>query len=87
LHVAADGPAQFLQALSERRDAGDRFRIIRGQVHEHANLTHPLWLLRAPRKRQSARPTQQPCDEFAPSKANAHLALPCYEEKIARPSL
>ena len=35
-HVAADGPAQFRQALCERRDAGHQLRIIRGQVHEHA---------------------------------------------------
>ena len=30
-HVAAVGPAQLLQHLQERRDAGLRFRIVRGQ--------------------------------------------------------
>ncbi len=30
-HVAAVGPAQLLQPLQERRDAGLPFRIVRGQ--------------------------------------------------------
>ena len=29
-HVAANGPAQFLQPLHERREAGLCFRIVRG---------------------------------------------------------
>jgi len=36
----------LLQALCQRRDAGLSFRIIRGQVHEHADPPHPLALLR-----------------------------------------
>ena len=31
-HVAADGPAQLLQPLQERRDAGLTFRIVRGEA-------------------------------------------------------
>ena len=54
-HVAAVGPAQLLQALQERREAGLPFRIVRGQVHKHADAPHPLGLLRAcgerPRRR------------------------------------
>jgi hypothetical protein len=37
---------------------------------------HPLAPLRACRERPSRSATES-SDEFAPSKANAHLALPC----------
>ena len=39
-HVAAVGPAQLLQPLQECRDAGLRFRIVRGRGHEHADAPH-----------------------------------------------
>jgi hypothetical protein len=42
-------------------------------------------LLRARRQRPSDRAAES-SDEFAPSKANGHLALLCWQ-KIARPSL
>jgi hypothetical protein len=45
-HVAAVGPAQLLQPVPERRDADRRLRIVRGQVHKHADPTRPLALLR-----------------------------------------
>jgi hypothetical protein len=35
--------------LQEYRDAGLLFRIIRSCVHEHADASHALALLRAPR--------------------------------------
>ena len=35
LQVAAVSPAQLLQALHERRDSILRFRIVRGQPHQH----------------------------------------------------
>ena len=41
-HVAAVGPAQLLQPLQERREAGLSFRIVRGEAHEHADAPHPL---------------------------------------------
>src|SRR5262245_40462987 len=47
LHVAAVGPAQFLQPLHERSEARLTFRIVRCQAHEHADASHPLALLRA----------------------------------------
>ena len=52
--VAAVGPAQLLQSLYERRVARLPFRIVRGQVHEHADATNPIGLLRPRRER--------PCD-------------------------
>ena len=45
-HVAADGPAQLLQPLKERREAGLNFRIVRGRGQEHADAPHALALLR-----------------------------------------
>ena len=65
-HVAADGPAQFLQPLQERSDAGLRFRIVRDQVREHADATHPLGLLRARRERPRSRRAAEERDELAP---------------------
>jgi hypothetical protein len=53
--------------------------------HEHADAPHAPALLRAHSKRPSRR-AAEPGDELAPSKANAHLALLCWQ-KIARPSL
>jgi hypothetical protein len=31
----------------ERRDANQRYRIVRGQVHEHGNAPHPEAIRRA----------------------------------------
>jgi hypothetical protein len=45
-HVVAIDPAQFLQALQERREARLCFLIIRSQAHEHADAPHALGLLR-----------------------------------------
>ena len=50
-HVAAVGPAQLLQPLHERPDAGLPFRIVRGRGHQHADAPHALGLLRARRER------------------------------------
>ena len=48
------GPAQLRQRLQECRDAGLKFRIVRGCGHEHADAPHPLGLLRARRERPHA---------------------------------
>ena len=45
LDIASDDPALIPQALLKRGDAGDGFRIIRGQIHEYADAPHPLELL------------------------------------------
>ena len=60
------GPAQLLQPLQERRDAGLRFRIVRGCGHEHADAPHPLGLLRARRERPRRRRAAEQRDELAP---------------------
>ena len=64
-HVAAVGPAQLLQALQERRDAGcvpDRPR----PCHEHADAPHPLGLLRARRERPRCRRATENTEKFPP---------------------
>jgi hypothetical protein len=48
--VAAVGPAQLLQRLYERRVACLPFRIVRGQIHEYADATNPIGLLRPRRE-------------------------------------
>ena len=65
-HVASVGPAQFLQPLQERSDAGQRFRIVGGEVHEHADPSHRARLLRPRRERPRRRAAEQR-DELAPS--------------------
>jgi len=44
-------PTQFLQALVECRKSVLAFWIVRGPVHQHADVTYPLALLRARRER------------------------------------
>ena len=61
--VAAVAPAQLLQGLCERREAGLSFRIVRGQIHEHADAPHPLRLLRARRQRPRSCRTAEQRDE------------------------
>ena len=65
-HVAAVGPAQLLQPLQERRDAGLSFRIVGGEVHEHADAPHPLALLRARRERPGCRRAAERTKKFSP---------------------
>ena len=42
LDIAAIGPAQFLQSVRERGEAGLRFRIVGGRGHEHADAPASL---------------------------------------------
>src|SRR5262245_57415091 len=66
-HVAAIGPAQFLQALQERRDARLCLLIVRGQAHEYADAPHPLALLRPRHSPPRRRRTAEQRDDLAPS--------------------
>ena len=49
LQVAALGPAQLLQALLKRSDAGLSYQIICRRAYQDTNASHPLGLLRARR--------------------------------------
>ena len=70
LHIPADGPAQLLQPLMESREARLCFRIIGGEVHEHADAPRPLALLRARRERPSGRAA--PRAPFASDRLGLH---------------
>ena len=86
-HVAAIGPTEIRKRLSERRDASLPQGIVFVVPHEHADAPHAVALLRPCRERPRRRAAKER-DEFAPSKANPHLALPCegtYRGRIARP--
>src|SRR5215471_14988917 len=50
-YIAAHTPAQFLQALVERRKSVLAFWVVRSPVHEHANPPQTFRLLRARRER------------------------------------
>src|SRR5262245_27689872 len=56
--VAADGPTECLQLLLESAEAGLIFRSVRSCGQEHADVPHPVTLLRArlerPRGRRAA---------------------------------
>jgi hypothetical protein len=64
-HVAAVGPAQLLQPLQERRDAGLCLPIVGGEVHQHADASHPIGLLRPRRERPRGCRAAEERDEFA----------------------
>ena len=65
-HVAADGPAQFLQPLQERREADLKFRIVRGLVHEHSDAPHAVALLRTRDERPRGCRAAESTKKFAP---------------------
>jgi hypothetical protein len=63
--VAAVAPAQLLQGLCERREAGLSFRVFRGPIREHADAPHLLALLRTRRERPRRRRAAEQRDERA----------------------
>jgi hypothetical protein len=75
-HVAAIGPTQVRKRLRKRRDPGLRHGIVFVVRVEHADAPYAVALLRPRRQRPYGRAADS-SDEFAPSKANAHLALLC----------
>jgi hypothetical protein len=74
-HVAANGPTDARKRLRERREGRLPQGIVFVARHEHADAPHAVALLRARRERPRRRAAER-CDEFPPSKANAHLPLP-----------
>jgi hypothetical protein len=57
----------MLQFLLERRAAGLRFRIVRGEIYEEADPSHPPRLLRAERQGPRGRRTAEQPYELAAS--------------------
>jgi hypothetical protein len=84
-HIAPDGPAQFLEALHERGEAGLRLRLVRGRIHEHADAPHPL-LLRVRRERPSCRRAADERDEVAASHSITSSARASKLSGTVRPS-
>jgi hypothetical protein len=76
--VAAIGPTQARKRLRERRDVSLRHGIVFVEWHEHADASHAVALLGARRERPRRR-TAERSDELAPSKANPHLPVLCWE--------
>ena len=64
--VAAFASAQLLHGLCERREAGLSFCIVLGQIHEHADASHGLALLRARGDWPCYRRAAEHCDELEP---------------------
>src|SRR5262249_48369584 len=85
LQVAALGPAQLLQALQERRNAGLTLWIV-GHGHEHGDPPHSLALLRARCKRPRGSRTAEQRDELAPSHSITSSARASSIAGTTRPS-
>src|SRR5262249_60985296 len=64
-HIAAVGPAQLLQSLHERREAGLTYRMVVGERHEHTDAPD-LRRLRARRERPGRCRAAEQRDERAP---------------------
>jgi hypothetical protein len=79
-HVAAIGSTQARKRLRERRDVSLPLWIVLAAPHEHANAPYAVALLR-PRRERPRCCAAESSNEFAPSKANAHLALLCLRGK------
>jgi hypothetical protein len=65
-NIAAILPAELLKALLKKVDARTDIGIAFGDRHQHADVPHPLALLRARRERPRGRAAEQD-DEIAPS--------------------
>ena len=78
LQVAALGPAQLLQALLKRSDAGLSYQIICRRAYQDTNASHPLGLLRARRERTGDGCAAQQRDELAPIYPHRCLDPHCF---------
>src|SRR5262249_39202367 len=64
-HVVADSPARLLQPLMESCEARLSFSIVGDGIHEHADPSHPLRLLRPCRERPCRRRADKQRDKVA----------------------
>jgi len=65
----------------ERQEAGLSCRIVRSRVHEHADASHALGLLRLCRKRPRGHASEQ-SDEFSPPQMTEMHLPPRFENRI-----
>src|SRR5262249_43474216 len=61
-HVTTGGPAQLLQPLRQRGDAGRSIVVVGGEGHQYADAPPPLALLRTRRERPRNRAAEQSDD-------------------------
>src|SRR5262249_6404246 len=73
-------------ALRESGEPGLTFRIIGGEIHEHADAPHPLALLRARRERPCGRAADQR-DELPASHSRPQGSKPRTASSHSRPGL
>src|SRR5215471_1737344 len=85
-YIAANTPAQFLQALVKGRKSVLAFWIVRSPVHEHANPPQTFRLLRARRERPCGRAAEQR-DEIAAPHSTTSSAATSSLSGTARPSV
>src|SRR5262249_41569926 len=74
-YVAANTPAQFLQALVKGRKSVLAFWIVGSSVHEHADPPQTIRLLRVHRERPRGSGAAQQRDELAPSHSITSSAI------------
>jgi hypothetical protein len=75
--VAAFTPAQFLQALHERREARLSLPIVPGQAHKHTDVPNCARLLRPCRERPCDRRAAEKGDELAPPQVPSGIHALC----------
>src|SRR5262249_32931919 len=66
------GPTKLLQPLRESGEPSLTFRIVRGEIHEHADAPDALALLRARRERPRGRRAAEQRYELAALDPRAH---------------
>src|SRR6516164_6650910 len=71
-HIAAIAPAQLLQGLLERREAGLTLRIVCGPAHEYADAPHTPALLRT-RCERPCHSAAEPGYQFSPPDGDWHV--------------
>src|SRR5262249_19195001 len=88
--TVAVSPAGLLKPLDKGHDARLSFRLVRGQIHQHANATHPLRLLRArgkrPRRERPRHRTTGQRDELAALHSITSSARSRNDSGIVRPT-
>src|SRR5262249_20535737 len=85
--IAPDHPGRLLQPLVKRCEASQRFGVVRGEVHEHADAPYALALLRARRERPRGRRAAKQRDELAPPHSIASSARASSVGGISSPSM
>src|SRR5262249_15105006 len=86
-YIAPDHPARLLQPLVKRCEASQRFGIVCGEVHEHADAPYALALLRARRERPRSRRAAEQRDELTPPHSITSSAATSSLSGTMRPSI